>query len=311
MWLSSGIRVPKWRSSGRSRPVPGIRSRQPTQLKGVRVWNYNENLVKDLSSRGAGKIRVTAGRVNQPEAFTNELAVLEVPKGSGKESGPEYFALAAKGVRFLRFDILSNQNGVSYPAQGEPDDNGFVGLAEVQFLGPDEQPIGGVSLAQASSELASHQRNGRNLLNGSGLGESRQGWNAQGLPFYSAGVAYAEKFVLEKKRGKYFVSVPNWYGSVAKVSVNGKPAGYIDAPPWELDATKWVRAGNNEVVVTVIGTPKNLLGPHHGNPVLGAAWPGNFQRGPNPGPPAGSQYSNVAYGLFEPFVLVQKTAARQ
>lgn len=139
------------------------------------------------------------------------------------------------------------------------------------------------------------------------LGNSpKDGWNAQGMPFYAAGVAYTQKFDLKKKRGTYFVSLPKWYGSVAKVTVNGKPAGYIDAPPWQAEVSKCLRAGENEIAVTVIGTPKNLLGPHHGNPVLGAAWPGNFQRGPNPGPPPGSQYSNVAYGLFEPFVLLRK-----
>ena len=82
------------------------------------------------------------------------------------------------------------------------------------------------------------------------------------------------------------VTLPNWYGSVAKVTVNGKPAGFIDAPPWECDVTKWVKRGQNEVEVTVIGTLKNTLGPHHGKPALGAAWPGSFQQGPQPRPAA-------------------------
>jgi hypothetical protein len=59
------------------------------------------------------------------------------------------------------------------------------------------------------------------------------------------------------------------------------------------------------VDVTVIGTLKNTLGPHHGKPALGAAWPAGFQKGPNSGPPPGADYSTVAYGLFEPFVLKQ------
>jgi hypothetical protein len=101
--------------------------------------------------------------------------------------------------------------------------------------------------------------------------------------------------------------LPDWYGSVAKVVVNGKLAGFIDAPPWDCDVTKWVKRGQNEVVVTVIGTLKNTLGPHHGNPALGAAWPGGFHVGPSPGPPPGTSYSTVAYGLFEPFVLRQVT----
>ena len=133
-----------------------------------------------------------------------------------------------------------------------------------------------------------------------------QGWNLQGHPFYSEGVLYRESFDVKKPAGRYVVALSKWYGSVAKVSVNGKPAGYIDTPPWECDVTKWVKRGANHIEITVIGTLKNTLGPHHGKPALGAAWPGSFHKGPNPGPPPGADYSTVAYGLFEPFVLKQK-----
>ena len=116
---------------------------------------------------------------------------------------------------------------------------------------------------------------------GSGLTVSRTGWNLQGHPFYSAGVSYRESFGVEKRAGRFVVAPRNWYGSVAKVAINGKPAGFIDAPPWECDVTKWVKRGQNEVEVTVIGTLKNTLGPHHGKPALGAAWPGSFHVGPS------------------------------
>jgi hypothetical protein len=135
----------------------------------------------------------------------------------------------------------------------------------------------------------------------------RAGWNLQGHPFYSAGVSYTESFDVNERAGRFSVRLPDWYGSVAKVVVNGKLAGFVDAPPWECDVTKWVKRGKNEVDVTVIGTLKNTLGPHHGNPALGAAWPGGFHVGPSPGPPPGANYSTVAYGLFEPFVLRQVT----
>ena len=119
------------------------------------------------------------------------------------------------------------------------------------------------------------------------------------------GVAYREKFKVEGTGGKCVVSLPKWLGSVAKVSVNGKHAGYIDAPPWECEVTQQIKRGENLVEVTVIGTLKNTLGPHHGNPGLGSAWPGMFQKGPSPGPPPGQSYSTVGYGLFEPFTLKQ------
>jgi hypothetical protein len=133
----------------------------------------------------------------------------------------------------------------------------------------------------------------------------RAGWNLQGHPFYSAGVSYRESFEVKEPTGRFVVAVPDWYGSVAKVAVNGKAAGFVDAPPWDCDVTKWIKRGQNDVEIIVIGTLKNTLGPHHGKPALGAAWPGGFHVGPNPGPPPGASYSTVAYGLFEPFVLKQ------
>ena len=133
-------------------------------------------------------------------------------------------------------------------------------------------------------------------------------WNQQGHPFYSAGVTYRQRFPVGKTGGKYVVALPKWLGSVAKVSVNGKPAGYIDAPPWECDVTKQIKHGDNAVEVTVIGTLKNTLGPHHGKPGLGSAWPGMFQKGPSPCPAPGEQYSTVGYGLFEPFELREVVA---
>jgi hypothetical protein len=130
-------------------------------------------------------------------------------------------------------------------------------------------------------------------------------WNEQGSPFYSAGVAYRQGFKVEEAKGRFVVSVPSWYGSVARVTVNQKPAGYIGWAPWECDVSKFIKRGDNTIEVAVIGTLKNTLGPHHGKPALGAAWPGQFQTGPSPGPPAGSEYSTVGYGLFAPFELKQ------
>ena len=128
-------------------------------------------------------------------------------------------------------------------------------------------------------------------------------WNAQGLSLYAAGVAYAETFDVPKPAGKYMVRLPDWYGSVAKVSVNGKPAGYIACAPWQRDVTALIQPGRNTVEVVVIGTLKNTLGPHHAGPILGAAWPANFHQAPASGPPAGKKYHTVGYGLMNRIVL--------
>ncbi len=131
-------------------------------------------------------------------------------------------------------------------------------------------------------------------------------WNEQGCPFYAAGVSYKRRYRISRPSGQYVVSLPDWYGSVAEVRVNGKSAGHIYRKPWECDVTKSISKGINNIEVVVIGTLKNTLGPHHGNPSLGTAWPGMFQKAPNPGPPPGKQYHNVGYGLLKPFELHQR-----
>ena len=90
---------------------------------------------------------------------------------------------------------------------------------------------------------------------------------------------------------------------MAKVTVNGRLAGYVTHQPWDCEVTPWIKRGVNAIQVQVIGTLKNTLGPHHGSPGLGSAWPAMFQKGPDKGLPPGSQYATVGYGLFEPFVL--------
>ncbi len=130
-------------------------------------------------------------------------------------------------------------------------------------------------------------------------------WNNQGCPFYSAGVSYTQHFKTGKPSGHYRISLPGWYGSVAKITVNGKPAGYVTSPPWQLDVTSLIHKGDNAVEVVVVGTLKNTLGPHHGSPALGTAWPAMFQKGPYPGPPPGEEYSTVGYGLLKPMELLQ------
>jgi len=130
-------------------------------------------------------------------------------------------------------------------------------------------------------------------------------WKAQGYPFFAAGVSYKQTFDVSRLEDTYLVELPQWYGSVAKINVNGKPAGHIACQPWQCDVTDKIQRGANTIEVVVIGTLKNTLGPHHAGTGLGSAWPSMFHKGPETGPPPGEQYHTVDYGLFKPFVLKQ------
>lgn len=130
-----------------------------------------------------------------------------------------------------------------------------------------------------------------------------------GRPFYGAGIAYRQRFEIARPGGRYHVRLGAWNGSVARVAVNGRDAGRIAFRPWELDVTGLIRPGENVVEVTVIGTLKNTLGPHHAGKLRGSAWPAAFRQAPRTGPPPGADYDTIVYGLFDPFTLTESRGA--
>jgi hypothetical protein len=130
-------------------------------------------------------------------------------------------------------------------------------------------------------------------------------WNKQGYPLYGEGVSYKQRFKVAETKGRHFVQLAEWEGSVAKVIVNGKDAGYVWHQPWQCDVTGQVKKGNNEIEVVVIGTLKNTLGPHHIKPSLGEVSPRIFREVPSKGPPPGNKYHTVGYGLTEPFKFLR------
>jgi alpha-L-rhamnosidase len=128
-------------------------------------------------------------------------------------------------------------------------------------------------------------------------------WKDQGLPFYSWGVIYSQEFNIEKPEGKWQVGLGNWSGTIAEVSVNGQPATVIAFPPYTTDVSDLIRPGMNKIDVKVIGSLRNLLGPHHNNPSLGFVTPWSW-RGVK-GYPSGRDYKLIDYGLFEEFTLTR------
>lgn len=128
-------------------------------------------------------------------------------------------------------------------------------------------------------------------------------WKDQGMPFYSWGVTYTIEFNIEKPEGKYLVSLHKWKGSIAEVRVNGNPATQIAFPPYNSEVTDLIKPGMNKVEVRVIGSLKNLLGPHFNNPAPGLVGPWHFRNVKSY--PAGKDYQLLDYGLFEEFSLLQ------
>jgi len=128
-------------------------------------------------------------------------------------------------------------------------------------------------------------------------------WKEQGIPFYSWGVTYSKEFNIENPEGIYEVGLGKWSGTVAEVSVNGQPASVIAFPPYRTDVTKLIKSGVNKIDVKVIGSLKNLLGPHFNNPAPGLVGPWHFRNVKSY--PGGKDYQLIDYGLFEEFILLQ------
>ena len=313
-WLSSGVGF----GAEKDDYAPKLTFKFPTAQKidGIRVWNYCE---QNLAKRG---IRT---------ATLSGVGELEFRLGDGTAQTILFekpVQLAAEQA--LELCVNSNWNGLTYPLPNDfpkstkPEiDNGFVGLAEIEFLTKDASgklvPIAAPSV-QASSELVfqSHDRRAVYAVNGMGQMEQQFGWAAQGWPFYSGAVDYS--FTVSEsdfaKDQPIHAVLPGlretWNGAVAAVLVQGKQVGTIACHGESVDLTqalqnafelsRWFSSlrpakGIATVTFRIYGTPKNLFGPHHVGPLRGSAWPGSFHRAPAV-QPAGQNYDFIEYGLF-------------
>jgi hypothetical protein len=126
-------------------------------------------------------------------------------------------------------------------------------------------------------------------------------WLNQGMPFYSWGITYSREFNIEQADGQWELALGNWNGTVAEVTVNGQPSTPIAFPPYKSNISGFIKPGLNKIDVKVIGSLRNLLGPHHSKPSPGFVTPGSW-RGVK-SYPGGNEYSLIEYGLFEEFKL--------
>ncbi|MHB8952665.1 MAG: glycosyl hydrolase [Pirellulaceae bacterium] len=319
-WLTSGIgfqRDPAAKEGNDGTPSVAFDLGRIVDLTAIDVWNYNEAAA---SGRGVKTMEISGSATpDGPAAWSIPLGTFELARGPGGPVGTktafvEKLPVTGKQIRYVKFTILANHDGVNFPTQDGSKGNAFVGLGEVRFHAATQDgktaPIDDVKIQSVSSELVvpnGFDRQAVHLVDGSGLGEAAMGWNQQGMPFYADGVTYAQSFKVDQRSGRYMVRVPRWYGSVAKVCVNGQLCGHLVSPPWEADVTDAIRQGDNNVEVIVVGTLKNTLGPHHAGSQVGSAWPGMFHQAPEQGQPPGSAYHTLGYGLFGPFTLMHVT----
>ena len=101
-------------------------------------------------------------------------------------------------------------------------------------------------------------------------------WRSQGFPFYTGAMIYILDADIQRAGERVVIEVPEWDGVLLRFRVNGKDAGRVAWPPFEVDITEKVKKGRNRVEVTVFGSRRNLLGPlHHG--VVYPSWTGPWE----------------------------------
>lgn len=127
-------------------------------------------------------------------------------------------------------------------------------------------------------------------------------WKAQKQPFYSWDMSYTKDYTIEDTSKPYAVQLNAWKGTVAEVYVNGEKAGIIASNPYRLDITSHVKQGKNQIEIRVIGSHKNLLGPHYNNPAPGLAGPWHWKNIKEQIP--GKEYQMQDYGLMQDFDVV-------
>lgn len=126
-------------------------------------------------------------------------------------------------------------------------------------------------------------------------------WKDQGQPCYAWEVAYVKDYRISDTDKRYALQLSEWKGTVAEVFVNGEKAGIIACQPYKLDLTPYLKTGNNRVEVRVVGSMKNLFGPHY-NQDKGIAGPWHWNGVQKQ--ISGSDYLLADYGLMKDFEVV-------
>ncbi len=86
---------------------------------------------------------------------------------------------------------------------------------------------------------------------------------AQGCPFFAGRVALRQRVHVRETAPRAILDIEAVRAAVVRVRVNGAEQGVAAWDPYRVDVTAGLRAGENLIELEVVGTLRNLLGPHH------------------------------------------------
>ncbi len=126
-------------------------------------------------------------------------------------------------------------------------------------------------------------------------------WKDQGQPCYSWDVSYSKNYRIDDASARYALQLGKWNGTLAEVYVNDSKVGVVAYKPYNFDLSPYLKQGNNKIEVRVVGSLRNLFGPHYsGDRGITGPWHWNSVHRQDPG----SDYNLVNYGLMEDFSVV-------
>ncbi|MDD3036554.1 glycosyl hydrolase [Bacteroides sp.] len=126
-------------------------------------------------------------------------------------------------------------------------------------------------------------------------------WKGQGQPYYSWDMGYSKTYNIDNLASRYAIQLNKWNGTLAEVYVNNQKAGIIAYKPYNFDLTPYVKKGDNKIEVRVIGSLRNLMGPHYTTEVsITGPWHWNGVQKQAPG----NEYYFMDYGLMEDFDVI-------
>jgi len=88
-------------------------------------------------------------------------------------------------------------------------------------------------------------------------------WCLQGLPNYSGNAAYTTQVNIPSTKLAPVLRAERFGGAALRILVNGEEAGFILAPPYELNLEGLAKPGLNTLSIEVLGTRRNSHGPFY------------------------------------------------
>lgn len=85
----------------------------------------------------------------------------------------------------------------------------------------------------------------------------------QGYWFYRGNVRYRTYFVWNGEKERVSLHISGLRGTAVRLRVNGEDGGLMWMAPYRTDITDWLKPGENELELELLGNNRNLLGPHH------------------------------------------------